>query len=71
MILYRFFVFNFAIFLNTNLVEINLPQSLDRFRAVVYGKLFIVIWIDSIIQRIRFSDMVKLEFVRLFLFPAR
>ena len=71
MILYRFFVFNFAIFLNTNLVEINLPQSLDRFRAVVYGKLFIVTWIDSIIQRTRFSDMVKLEFVRLFLFPAR
>ena len=71
MILYRLFVFNFAIFLNTNLVEINLPQSLDRFRAVVYGKLFIVTWIDSIIQRIRFSDMVKLEFVRLFLFPAR
>ena len=71
MILYRFFVFNFAIFLNTNLVEINLPQSLDRFRAVVYGKLFIVTWIDSIIQRILFSDMVKLEFVRLFLFPAR
>ena len=44
-------------FPNTNLVEIIFPQSLERFRAVVYGKFFIATWMDSIIERIRFSGI--------------
>ena len=59
MILYIFLVFNCAMFPNTNLVEIIFPQSFDRFRAVAYGKFFIVTWMDSITERIRFSGMVK------------
>ena len=34
--------FNCVIFDNTNSVEITLPQSLDRFRALVYDYLFMV-----------------------------
>ena len=40
MVFYLFLVFNFAIFPNRNLVEMILPQGLDRFWAVVYGKFF-------------------------------
>ena len=34
--------FNYVIFDNMNSVEITLPQSLDRFRALVYDYLFMV-----------------------------
>ena len=71
MILYIFLVFNCAMFPNTNLVEIIFPQSFDRFRAVVYGKFFIVTWMDSIIERIRFSGMVKREFIRFIFIPSQ
>ena len=64
MILYVFLVFNCAMFLNTNLVEITFPQDLDRFRAVVCGKFFIVTSMDSVIKRIPFSGMVKRESIR-------
>ena len=64
MILYIFLVYNYAMFPNTSLVEIIFPQSLDRFQAVAYGKFFIVTWMDSIIERIRFSGMVKRAFIR-------
>ena len=64
MILYIFLVFNCAMFPNTNLVEVIFPQSLDRFRAVVCDKVFIATWVDSIIEKIRFSGMVKREFIR-------
>ena len=62
--MYIFLVFNCAMFPNTNLVEIISLQSLDRFRAIVYCKFFIVTWMDSIIERIRLSGMVKREFIR-------
>ena len=55
-ILCKFLAFNCAIFLNTNVVEIILPQSLSRFGAVVYGIIFMVSWMDSIIERIRSTD---------------
>ena len=54
-----------AIFLNTNLVEIILPQSLGIFGAVVYGKFFMMNWMDSITERIRSTGMVKREYIRL------
>ena len=34
--------FNYVTFDNMNSVEITLPQSLDRFRALVYDYLFMV-----------------------------
>ena len=71
MILYIFLVFNCAMFPNTNLVEIIFPQSLDRFRAVIYGKFFIAIWMDSIIERIQFLGMVKPEFIRFIFIPSQ
>ena len=64
MILYIFLVFSCTMFPNTSLVEINFPQNLDRFQAVVCGKFFIVTWMDSIIERSRFSCMVKRAFIR-------
>ena len=71
MILHVFLVFNFVMFPNTNLVEIIFPQSFDRFRAVVCGKFFIVTWIASIINKIRFSGIVKREFIRFIFIPSR
>ena len=61
MILYIFLVFNCTMFPNTKKL---FPQNLDRFRAVVCGKFFIVTWMDSIIERNRFSCMVKRAFIR-------
>ena len=67
--------FECAIFANTNSVEIenSLPQSLDRFRALVYGSFFMVNWMDSIIERICFSGMVRRECIRFIyiLLPTR
>ena len=63
MILCKFLAFNCAIFLNTNLVEI-LPQSLSKFGAMVYGKFFMVNWMDTIIERIQSIGMVKRECIR-------
>ena len=60
----KFLALNCAIFTNKNLVEITLPQNSDRFGAVVYGKFFIVNWIDFIIKRIRSTGMVKRECIR-------
>ena len=71
MILHVFLVFNFVMFPNTNLVEIIFPQSFDRFRAVVYGKFFIVTWMDSIIEKTRFSGMLKREFIRFIFIPSQ
>ena len=59
MILCKFLAFNCAIFPNTNLIEIISPQSLSRFGGVLYGKSFMVNWMDSIIERIRSTGMVK------------
>ena len=56
--------FNYVTFDNMNSVEITLPQSLDRFRALVYDYLFMVNWMDSIINRIWFSGMVRRECIR-------
>ena len=55
MILCKFLAFDCAAFPNTNLVEINLPKSLDRLQAVLYDKFFVMKWMDSIIERIRSS----------------
>ena len=71
MILYIFLGFNCAMFPNTNLVEIIFPQSLDRFRAVAHGKFFIAARMNSIIERIRFSGMVKREFIRFILISSQ
>ena len=57
--------FNCAIFPNTNLVvKIFLPQSLNIFGAVVYSNFFMVNWMDSIIERIWSTGMVKRECIR-------
>ena len=64
MILCKLLAFICAIFPNTNLVEIILPQSLGRFGAVVYGRFFMVNWMDSIIERIRSTGIVKREYIR-------
>ena len=53
------------IFCNTNLVEKILPQSLSRFGAVVYGKIFMVNWMDPIIERIWSTGVVKRECIKL------
>ena len=65
--------FSYVTFDNMNSVEITLPQSLDRFRALVYDYLFMVNWMDSIIKRIWFSGMVRRECIRFIyiLFPAK
>ena len=63
--------FNCVMFPNTNLVEITLPQSLDRLRAVVYHKIFIVNWMDSITERIRSSGMVKRKCNRFIFIPSQ
>ena len=65
-ILCKFLAFNCAIFPNTNLV---VAQSLDRFDAVVHSNIFMVNWMDSIIEGIQSIGMVKRS--DLFLFPAR
>ena len=59
-ILCKFHAFNCAIFSNTNLVEkIILPQTLDRFGAVIYGNfLWWIGWIRSTV-------MVERECIRL------
>ena len=69
-ILCKFLILNSAIFPNTNLVEIILPQSLDRFGAVVYGKFFMVNWMDSVIARILSTGMVKRECIRFIFIPS-
>ena len=56
--------FNCAIFADTYLVEIALPQSSDRFQALVYGQFFMENWMDSIIERTCFSGMVRHECIR-------
>ena len=72
MILCKFRAFNCARFLNANLVEkIILPQSLDRFGAVVYGNFFMVNWMDSIIERIWSTGMVKRECIRFIFIPSQ
>ena len=65
--------FNYVTFDNMNSVEITLPQSLDRFRALVCDYLFMVNWMDSIIKRICFSGMVRRECIRFIyiLLPTR
>ena len=47
MFLGKFLAFNCVIFHNTNLVEIILLQSLDKFRTLEYGKFFMMNWMDS------------------------
>ena len=69
-ILCKFFAFNCAIFPNTNLLEIILPQSLDRFGAVVWN-FFMVNWMDSLIERIRSIDMVKRECIGFIFIPSQ
>ena len=64
MILCKFLASNCAIFPNTNLVEIILPQSLDRFWTVVYSKFFMVNWMGSMTERIQSSGMIKCECIR-------
>ena len=56
---------------NSNLVEIIFPQSLDRFGAVIYCKCFIATWMDFIIERIPFSGMVNREFIRFIFIPSQ
>ena len=71
-ILCKFRAFNCTIFPNTNLVEkIILPQSLHRFGAVVYGKSFMVNWMDSIIERIRSTCMIKRKCIRFIFIPSQ
>ena len=48
-----------------------MPQSLDRFEAVVYGKSFMVNWVDSIIEKIRSTGMVKLECMGFIFIPSQ
>ena len=36
-----------------------------------YGRFFIVAWVDSIIEKIRFSGMVKREFIRFIFIPSQ
>ena len=71
MILCKFLASNCAIFPNTNLVEIILPQSLDRFSTVVYSKFFMVNWMGSMTERIQSSGMVKRECIRCIFIPSQ
>ena len=50
--------------------EIILQHSLDRFWVVVPGKFCIVSWLDSIIEKIQSSGMVKRKFIR-FIIPSQ
>ena len=67
-----YLTFNSVIFDNTNSIEITLPQSLDRLRALVslpfYGESD-----GFIIKKIWFSGMVRRECIRFICisFPAR
>ena len=71
-ILCKFRDFNCAIFPNSNLVEeIILPQSLDRFEAVLYGKFVMMNRVDFVIERIRSTGMVKRECIRFILIPSQ
>ena len=47
MFLGKFLAFDCVIFHNMNLLEIILLQSLDKFRALEYGKFFMMNWMDS------------------------
>ena len=49
----------------------NFPQSLGRFGVVIYGKFFMVNWMDSIIERIWFTGMVKRECIRFIFIPSQ
>ena len=49
----------------------NFPQSLGRFGVVIYGKFFMVNWMDSIIERTWFTGMVKRECIRFIFIPSQ
>ena len=60
-ILCKFLAFNCTIFLNTNLVEIILPQSFEQIWSSGIWVFFMLNWMNAIIERIRSRGMVKRE----------